>query len=190
MSKPKKQQKAELSPGFLVFDTETTGLTLHPNAPIEKQPEIIEFGGSLLSCEDGQLIEQLTILIKPKGRITDEITKITGISEDDVRDAPSFAEAWPQIAAFIGRAKAALAHNEPFDYAMFEIELRRAQLKTIWPQRFCTIGLYRAQFGFDPKLVNLYESVIGKPLDQKHRAQSDVDALVEIVQAGELWRLA
>lgn len=179
------------SKGFIVFDTETSGLTLHPAAPLSKQPHIIEFGATMLSTVDGSIVDSIEILINPGIPITAEITGITGISPDMLVGQPTFAEAWPRIRDFFDRSGAALAHNEPFDAAMLGFELKRAGIKD-WtrPKAMCTVGLYRPEFGYDPKLTQVYNLVMGRPLDQKHRAASDVAALVEIVQAAGIWRLA
>ncbi len=170
---------------LIIYDTETTGLVKHPSAPLAKQPRLIEFGA--VALVGGKVKAKFTQLINPGEPITEEITRITGISNEDVQGAPSFDKAWPKILAFIKPARAMLAHNEPFDHAIIEYELKRATKTFDWPPVFCTIGLYREQWGRDMKLVELYATIMGKELDQKHRALSDVEALVEIVQKEKLW---
>jgi len=151
---------------LIIYDTETTGLVKHPYAPLTKQPRMIEFGAAALSLKDGKVVKKFKQLINPGEPVTAEITRITGIANDDL-----------------------LAHNEPFDRAIIDYELRRAKREFKWPQTFCTIGLYRALWGRDMKLTELYQSIVGKELDQKHRALSDVEALVEIVQKEKLWKV-
>ncbi len=167
---------------LIIYD----GLVKHPDAPLSKQPRIIEFGAAALDAQ-GKVKSKFKQLINPGEPITDEITRITGISNDDVHSAPSFDKAWPKILAFIKSAKAMLAHNEPFDHAIIDYELKRAGKTFKWPSAFCTIGLYREQWGRDMKLTELYANIVGRELDQKHRALSDVEALVEIVQKTKLW---
>jgi DNA polymerase III epsilon subunit-like protein len=173
---------------IVVFDTETTGLTLHPDAPLEKQPRIIEFGGVLLDPSNGQIVEECSIMIDPGEEITPEITKITGITNDDVRGAPKFVDALPQLRRFFAEGTAVMAHNLPFDKAMMRAELMRCDCRDFpWPAvELCTVGLYKEDWGRNPKLTELYEHVMGKKLAQTHRALDDVKALVEIVQSAEL----
>lgn len=169
--------------GFTIYDTETTGLTLHPDAPLDKQPRIIEFGALMLSMTSGEVIDSISLLINPGCKLPPEIPGITGIKDEDLIGQPSFEKAWPKIRAFLDRSDIMLAHNEPFDHQLVEMELKRAAIKGFkWPPTFCSVGLYRDQWGFDPKLTQLYERVMGKSLDQKHRALSDVQALAEVVQ--------
>jgi DNA polymerase-3 subunit epsilon len=173
---------------LIIYDTETTGLVKHPSAPLAKQPRVIEFGAAALSLKNGKVMAKFKQLIDPGMPITKEITEITGITSEDMQGAPSFPVAWKAISKFLKPATALLAHNEPFDNAVLSYELQRAELKYAWPRVYCTIGLYREQWGRDMKLTELYEHFVGKPLDQKHRALSDVEALVEIIQKNELWR--
>lgn len=175
---------------LIVYDTETTGLVKHPDAPLAKQPRVIEFGAAALSLADGRVIKKFKQLINPGEEISAEITGITSITNDDVKDAPSFAKAWASvIAPFLNKGTVLLAHNEPFDHAVIDYELRRAKKTFKWPQSFCTISLYRERWGRDMKLTELYAGFVGKELDQKHRALSDVEAVVEIVQKEKLWKV-
>lgn len=176
---------------LIIYDTETTGLVKHPSAPLAKQPRIIEFGAVKLSMKTGKVVGRLSQLINPGEKLDAEITKITSITNDDLADKLDFTHYWKGvILPFLKGATLMLAHNEPFDHALLDYELKRANLKPFaWPQIYCTISLYRERWGHDMKLTELYESLMGKPLDQKHRAGSDVDALVEIVQKEKLWKV-
>lgn len=177
-----------------VFDTETTGLTLHPEAELHKQPRCIEFGGALLSPATGLVVDTLSLLINPGVPLEPIITKITGLTDADLADKPTFADVSECIQAFFARAELVLAHNLPFDRAIMCHEYARLgvdlNMMATWPSRgICTVGLYKDQWGRNPKLTELYEHVMRRPLPQTHRALDDVLALVQIVQSDELWRL-
>jgi DNA polymerase III epsilon subunit-like protein len=175
---------------LVVFDTETTGLPLHPDAPLEKQPKIIELGAALLDS-DGKVVDTFQQLLHPGEDVTDEITKITGITNDQLKDQPKFVEVLPQLRAFFDRAFAVFAHNLPFDKKLLMFDLKRAGCEDFpWPeQEYCTIGLHRSIWGRNMKMTELYEHAMEKPLPQTHRALDDVMALVEIIQALELHKL-
>lgn len=172
-----------------VIDFETTGLTLHPDAPLSKQPKSIEFGGVLLDSETGEVKTELSLLIHPGEEITAEITKITGITNDQLAGALPFSEQLPVLREFFAQAAWVFAHNLLFDKAILMFELQRLGITDFpWPTReMCTVGLYRDQYGHNPRLVELYEDVIGVPLQQTHRALGDVHALVEILQKVKIW---
>jgi DNA polymerase III epsilon subunit-like protein len=176
---------------MIVYDTETTGLTLHPDADIRKQPRIIEFGAVLLRLDDGSIEEEVEIMVDPRESLSEEITKITGITDADLVGAPSFEEVLPQLRRLFGSAAAVAAHNLPFDKAMILAELARAGVTDFpWPAReLCTVATYKESWGRNPKLIELYAAILGKPLAQTHRALDDVKALVEIIRAERLWEL-
>jgi DNA polymerase III epsilon subunit-like protein len=176
---------------LLVFDTETTGLTLHPNAPLWKQPKIIEFGGIVLL--NGEVEEEISFLINPEERLTEEIIKITGITDKDLEGQPTFEGRVKELKELFGRCAGVAAHNLPFDKEMILNDVRRLGLVAgfPWPAReMCTVGIYKEQWGRNPRLQELYADIMGKPLAQTHRALGDVKALVEIIQEEELWVLA
>lgn len=172
---------------IMVFDTETTGLTLHPRAPIEMQPHLIEFGGAFLSATTGERKEQFQFLVNPGIPIPEDATRVNGITNEMVAAQPRFADVWPFIAAKFDKCKGCVAHNAPFDLSVLQIELMRANIKFEFPPMLDTVGIFRAEFGYDPKLTDVYEFLMGVKLKQDHRAGSDVDALVEIVQKTKLW---
>lgn len=173
----------------IVFDCETTGLLLHPLAALSLQPRIIEFGAALL--EDGEEVHRISLLINPQQDISDEITKITGIKNEDLHDQPPFAERLPFIRAAFAGCDLMVAHNLSFDRGMMRNELRRLEVTDFpWPAKgICTVELFREQWGHRPNLKKLYAATIGAPLEQSHRAADDVGALVEIVQKAGVWKL-
>lgn len=176
---------------IIVFDTETTGLTLHPQAEMRKQPRMIEFGAALLNPKTGVVEDTWNVLINPGEPLSAEIIKITGITDDDLKDAAPFAAALPAMRMMFERATCVVAHNLPFDRAILRGELARLDVFDFpWPRReICTVGLYKDDWGRNPKMTELYASVMGKPLAQTHRALDDVMALVEIFQTEALWQV-
>jgi len=177
---------------ILVYDTETTGLTLHPQAEVRKQPRMIEFGAALLDPKTGEVVDTWNVLINPGAPLEPVITKITGITDADLQGASPFAAVLPAMRMMFERATCVVAHNLPFDRAILRGELARLDVFDFpWPKReICTVGLYKDDWGRNPKLTELYESVMGKPLAQTHRALDDVLALVEIFQKELLWQIA
>jgi len=94
----------------LIFDTETTGLTLHPRAKDEFQPRIIEWGG-LLVDERGNELKELDVLINPGKPIPEHITSITGITDADVANQPPFSVAAQMLKPLFAAADVLVAHR-------------------------------------------------------------------------------
>jgi len=172
---------------LLVFDTETTGLMLPSSAPLEKQPKVIELGLVVLDGEEE--VFSGNWLVNPGEQISAEITKITGITNDQLVGMPSFAEVWALAYGHFLEADGVVAHNLPFDKGLIDFECTRidGQPWGGWPAtQICTVQEYVHVFGRRPKLKDLYEQYTFKKLEQTHRALDDVRALVEAIRASGL----
>ena len=166
---------------FAIFDTETTGLVAPSVQDIAKQPRIIEFG---LAIVDGDQTYEYNWLIDPEEDITAEITKITGITNEMLEGKLKFREVLDEIEEAFAGTEMLIAHNAPFDVSMLHYELQRCGRTGFpWPAiTVCTVQEYQHEFGHRPKLTDLYERKLGRPLAQTHRALDDVLALVEILK--------
>ena len=166
---------------FLVFDFETTGIPKHPEAKSAAQPRCIEFGGLLVNS-DGEELEELQLLIDPGVALEPIITKITGLTDDDLRGQPAFAEAAEQMRPLFAKADVLVAHNAPFDTTMLQLDLDRCKVADWpWPARtVCTVQEHAEAWGRRVKLLELYKHYTESPLQQTHRALDDVRALVEV----------
>lgn len=168
----------------VIFDTETTGLPKHPDAKPEVQPRIIEFGAVIVDAASGDVVRTVNYLINPQQPLEEIITKITGLTDADLEGQPTWEEVAPEIAALFAECGIMAAHNLPFDANMILLDNSRCGITGWkWPE----IGLCTAQenaeiWGRRPKLLELYEHVLGKPLAQTHRASDDAAALAEIIQ--------
>lgn len=171
-----------------VLDFETTGLPVHPAAPLQLQPRAIELAVALLDRD--QITHEAVWRFNPHQRIEPIITKITGITQAMLDDQPPFEASWPQMRAVLKQADAWLAHNASFDSWILECELQRApQLQRINKPWICTLELFEPMWGKFPKLIELYKSVTGRQYAQTHRALDDVRALAEVVIAAQLWEV-
>jgi len=166
-----------------IFDTETTGLTLPTCADLSAQPHIIELGAIKIDFT-GNKLGELSQLIKPPVEIIPKITKITGIKNEDVAEAPSFLEFLPKLKSFFEGVEVLVCHNVVFDSLMLRIELERCGCFDFPtpPQSICTVQEYQHLFGRRPSLKMLYEKIIGKSLQQTHRALDDAKALSSILK--------
>lgn len=164
----------------LLFDTETTGL-LKPDAKdVKEQPYIIEFYACKID-DDFNMVDEYETFIKPPVPISREITKITGITEKDVEDAPTFREVYETLGSFFTGVDEMIAHNLPFDRSMLANELIRINklINFPWPMKHtCTV---EQSMGIEQRrltLTSLHQHATGAPLKNAHRAKDDVFGLV------------
>ena len=81
---------------FVVFDLETTGLNSSPSSG--NMDKIIEIGA--YKIEDGEITESFSTFVNPEKRLTEEIIKLTGITQDMVDNAPSCEQVMPDFYKF------------------------------------------------------------------------------------------
>ncbi|HLW39457.1 MAG TPA: 3'-5' exonuclease, partial [Brumimicrobium sp.] len=84
-----------LNKNLCVFDIESTGLDV-------SQDRIVEI--SILKVTPEGEETELTLRINPEIEISEESTSIHGITQEDIKDAPTFQEVADQLADFIGDA--------------------------------------------------------------------------------------
>jgi len=116
IKRPEKGRSTLDIPGeYIVIDLETTGFSPENN-------EIIEFAG--VKVVDGRKIESMSILICPKKKISEEITDITGIDNNMVKNSPSIESVLPEILDYIGDS-IIVGHNVNFDVNfLYEASMR------------------------------------------------------------------
>lgn len=171
---------------MIIGDTETTGL-LKPEAnELINQPHIIEIYLVKLELdgEDFRLIDEFESYVKPPIPIDPIITKITGITDDHVAGAPTFAQLYQQLCEFFRGEDTFIAHNCAFDIGMLYVELARMEKQAMFPwpwKQICTVEESMAIENKRLKLKRLHEIATGSEHQDQHRARGDVEALATCV---------
>lgn len=161
---------------FVILDLETTGLSKNYEA-------ITEFSGlkaQLLPSGVLEVQETFSTLINPKRPIPRFITRLTGISNEMVQEAPTFENIASEIQAFIGDA-AIVAHNATFDCGFLETHFQKAGLNKLNNHVLCTRRLSRKIF---PELPSYSLASICQHLEiehiNAHRAEQDVKVTFQL----------
>lgn len=157
---------------FTVLDVETTGLSSSRN-------RIIEIG--MVRIEKLKIVSEFHSLINPHTVIPAFITQFTGISNDDVSEAPAFEDIADEILSFAQNSVLA-AHNLTFDYSFLKNELRLCGYETPEFKTLCTLKLSRRIF---PYLKSRSLGSVALHLRIKnsdaHRALSDAQTTARIL---------
>ncbi len=170
---------------FVVIDFETTGID-------PEQDRIVEVGVAIF--RDGVHERSENWMVDPGRPIGEEATAVHGITDEMVKDAPSFLEVWPLVRqALEGRLP--VAYNHRFDSRFLWAELRRNGYSTtaaaeippaaaddgVWIDPFVWAReIYKAEKGFT--LSAMCER-LGVPLENAHRASHDAEATGKVLLA-------
>ncbi len=129
----------------------------------------------------GVVVDTFYSLIKPPEgmEILPFFTTIHKITNEDVFDAPSFAELWPELKAFLG-SDTLVAHNAPFDRGVLTAALEYYGLPDRVPFFECSYRHSRRAWPSLPNhKLNTVSRFLGISLDH-HEALSDAVACAQI----------
>lgn len=157
---------------FVVIDLETTGHS------IENGDRIIEIG--IVVIENNQITKEFSTFLKPNKIIPPFISNLTGISDEDLEDAPVFSEKANEIKQII-EGSYIVAHNITFDLGFLNGEFQSHKMPLIKNQVLDTVELSRVLFPSAPgfKLGQLAEYFDLSHRDP-HRALSDAYVTAEL----------
>lgn len=151
----------------LVFiDLETTG----PNPVTDRITEI----GIVEVTKAG--VRRWSTLVNPQVPIPPFISKLTGITDDMVRDAPAFEAVHEEMLRWL-QGGLFIAHNARFDYGFLRHEFKRIG-KSFRCEVLCTLKLSRKLF---PDVISLGLDALAERhalfTDARHRALGDAELL-------------
>ena len=166
----------------LIADTETTGLRGPQITPLEKQPSCISLYGVVID-EEGKELENIDLHFNPGFDVEPIITKITGLTNEFLKDKPKFSEHEEVIRNLIMSCEVVIFHNAKFDTGIIDDEFKRCNTfeKLTWPKVICTVEQTMHVKGHRLSLTALHVHLFGKPFDNAHSAGGDVMALKNCV---------
>lgn len=159
---------------IVFFDLETTGL----NPSHDKIVQI-----SILKVNvDGKEIQK-TWLVNPGIHIPEETTAVHGITDEMVKDKPSFLQIASEVMNFIGKADIAGYNIIKFDLPMLAEEMIRAGVDFDVTDRNL-MDVMNIYMKMEPRnLSAAYRFFTGKQLDDAHSADADTRATYDVLCA-------
>lgn len=161
---------ATLEDEFIVFDIETTGLSV-------ANCGITEIGA--VKIQGGQVLARYNTFVNPGMPIPQNITELTGITNEMVADAPGIEKAIPDFLDFVGE-RLLIAHNANFDISFIRaaaeklhIPFRNPYMDTVALSRFANPDLKRHRLDTLAEYYGLGDF-------NHHRACDDAEMLANI----------
>jgi DNA polymerase-3 subunit epsilon len=134
----------------------------------------------LVKITEGQVAQRVVHLIRPP-RPYFHFTHIHGITWDDCKDKPTFAQLWPSIRPLFDGAEFIAAHNASFDKRVLTACCQKANIPLPSLPFLCTVKLSRSLWNIRPtKLSDVCRELAIKL--NHHEALSDANACAEIVR--------
>lgn len=157
---------------YVVFDIETTGLSVTSN-------KIIEIAG--VKMKDGKEIDRFAQFVNPHERIPYNIQQLTNITDDMVQDAPELEDVLPKFMEFAGDC-ILVAHNAKFDLGFIQANLKRLGRAETDNPVLDTLELARLLFpAMKNHRLNTLADKFKVSLENHHRAIDDSIALGHVL---------
>jgi len=158
---------------FVVFDLETTGLSA-------TQSRICEIGA--VRVTGLELVDEFQSLVNPGVSLPEQIARLTGLRDPELRRAPSVRAVLGRFLAFAGD-DLLVAHNASFDRRFLEHQLLRMHGRRLSEPPLCSAALARRLLEGRRRRVGLagLADFFGVPTTPCHRALPDAQATAEIL---------
>ncbi len=144
MARPQGAPLTILAPAVAFVDLETTGTS----STGDRVTEV-----AIVRVVDGELVEEWSSLVDPERSIPPDIQILTGITNEMVKGAPTFADIRHEVRERL-EGHLFVAHNARFDYGFLKNEFARLEMP-FTAEVLCTVRLSR----------RLYPEAVGHSLD-------------------------
>ena len=159
---------------IIFFDLETTGINIASDRIVEISYLKVDLNGNESSK---------TLRLNPGIPIPEKVTAIHGISNEDVKDAPTFNEVAKSLARDFEGCDLGGYNSVRFDIPLLAEEFLRAGVDIDLKRRkFVDVQIIFMKM--EPRTLSAaYKFFLNKELDNAHSAEADTQATYEILQA-------
>lgn len=166
--------KLNLKRPIIFFDLETTGLDIAKDRIVELCYIRVEPNGNE---------EARSMRINPEMHIPEVASSVHGITDDDVKDCPTFADVAPQLAATFEGCDQAGFNSNRFDLPLLAEEFMKAGVN-IDLSHVQAIDVQNIYHKLEKRtLAAAYKFYCGRDLENAHSALADTQATYEVLQA-------
>ena len=150
---------------YVVVDTETTG------GRSWFHDRITEFAAVVV--RDGEIVEVYETLVNPQRSIPPFVTRLTNITWDMVKDAPTFDRVAPEVMRVL-EGNIFVAHNATFDWRFITNEISRSTGHQLRGRRLCTVKMARKVLPqLSRRSLDYVARYYGVEIHRRHRAGGD-----------------
>jgi len=137
----------------------------------------------IVRVECGRITDRAHYFIRPPRREF-MFSYVHGITWDDVKDAPTFGELWPELSKKFHGADYLAAHNKGFDRTVLRVCCEKAGVEMPEAPFVCTVQASRKVLNIRPATLDNVCRVLRIKL-KHHDAMSDANACAKILIKAE-----
>jgi DNA polymerase III subunit epsilon len=153
---------------YVVVDVETTGGRAYYADRITEIAAVV--------VKNGEIVEIFETLVNPERPIPPFVTRLTNITWDMVRDAPTFDRIAGDVLRVL-EGNIFVAHNAMFDWRFVSAEISRASGQRLAGRRVCTVGVARKILPqLSRRSLDNVARYYGVEINGRHRAGGDAIA--------------
>ncbi len=150
---------------YVVVDTETTGGRAWSSDRITEIAAVV--------VHRGEIVELFETLVNPQRSIPPFVTRLTNITWDMVKDAPTFDRIAPHVMRVL-EGNVFVAHNAMFDWRFVTSELSRSTGRRLKGRRLCTVKMARKVLPqLSRRSLDYIARYYGVEIHGRHRAAGD-----------------
>jgi len=150
---------------YVVVDTETTGGRAWLGDRITEIAAVV--------VRNGEIVDVFETLVNPQRSIPPFITRLTNITWDMVKDAPTFDRVAPDVLRVL-EGNVFVAHNATFDWRFITTELSRSTGRQLAGRRLCTVKMARTVLPqLSRRSLDHVARYYGVEIRNRHRAAGD-----------------
>jgi DNA polymerase-3 subunit epsilon len=157
---------------IVFFDIETTGLDI-------AKDRIVSLATIKISLDGDK--EEKQILINPTIPISEEASAVHGITDDMVKDAPTFKQLSKSLLQYFEGCDLAGYNSDYYDLPLLMKEFQRCSIDfPTWEVNLVDVLKFEKTLNSN-KLTEVYKRYTGKTLEDAHDSLSDVRATFEVL---------
>ena len=150
---------------YVVVDTETTGGRAWSSDRITEIAAVV--------VRNGEIVELFETLVNPQRSIPYFVTKLTNITWDMVKDAPTFDRIASDVLRVL-EGNVFVAHNAMFDWRFVSAELSRSTGRQLRGRRLCTVKIAgKVLPQLSRRSLDYVARYYGVAIHGRHRAAGD-----------------
>jgi len=165
----------QLTRPIAFIDLETTGVNLSTD-------RIVEIAIVKLMTDGTRLVKRK--LLNPQIPIPQSSSDIHGITDEMVKDAPTFKQAGNEIKQFLEGCDLGGYNSNRFDIPILMEEFLRAGMEEVDLSQQRMIDVQHIFYQMEPRtLTAAYKYYCDKELENAHSAEVDIKATIEVLEA-------